>query len=175
MPSKIRQLVVRTREHQSIRGQINFANLSIRCAFGRCGLVVRKKEGDGGTPVGSFPMLYGLYRQDRGLRPHSAVPFRPLVPTDGWCDEPKDRNYNRPVRHPYPASAERLWREDNLYDICVVLGHNHRPRVKGRGSAIFFHLASSDYNPTEGCIAVSRGDMLRLLAMVKPGDLITIG
>lgn len=89
--------------------------------------------------------------------------MRPLRPQDGWCDAVGDRNYNRPVRHPYPASAERLWREDGLYDVIVVLDHNARPRVQGAGSAIFMHLARPQYTPTEGCIALARRDMLRLL------------
>jgi len=88
---------------------------------------------------------------------------RPIAPDDGWCDAPGDRNYNRPVRHPYPASAERLWREDGLYDIVVVLSHNVRPRVRGAGSAVFMHLARPGYRPTEGCIALKREHLLRLL------------
>jgi L,D-peptidoglycan transpeptidase YkuD (ErfK/YbiS/YcfS/YnhG family) len=83
---------------------------------------------------------------------------------DGWCDHPFDRNYNRPVRHPYPASAEALWRVDDLYDVVGVLGHNHRPRVHGAGSAVFLHLACADFAPTAGCVALRRRDILRLLA-----------
>jgi L,D-peptidoglycan transpeptidase YkuD (ErfK/YbiS/YcfS/YnhG family) len=82
---------------------------------------------------------------------------------DGWCDASADRNYNRPVRLPYPASAERLWREDGLYDLVVVLDYNDRPRSRGRGSAIFMHVARPGYAPTEGCIALARGHLLRLL------------
>jgi L,D-peptidoglycan transpeptidase YkuD (ErfK/YbiS/YcfS/YnhG family) len=82
---------------------------------------------------------------------------------EGWCDAPADRNYNRPVRHPYPAGAERLWRTDALYDIVVVLDYNDRPRVRGRGSAIFMHVAKPGYAPTEGCIALARAHLLRLL------------
>jgi L,D-peptidoglycan transpeptidase YkuD (ErfK/YbiS/YcfS/YnhG family) len=88
---------------------------------------------------------------------------RPITRSDGWCDDPTDRNYNRAVRHPYPASAERLWREDDLYDVVVVLGHNARPRVRGGGSAIFMHLARPGYTPTEGCIALRRAHLLLLL------------
>ena len=89
--------------------------------------------------------------------------MRAIRPRDGWCDAPADRNYNRPVRHPYPASAERLWRADGLYDVVVVLGYNDRPRVRGRGSAIFMHVARPGYAPTEGCIALARPHLLRVL------------
>jgi len=91
------------------------------------------------------------------------LPTRPLRLEDGWCDAPHDRNYNRLVRHPYPASAERLWRADGLYDVLVVLDYNASPRVRGKGSAIFMHVARSGYAPTEGCIALTRGHLVRLL------------
>jgi len=94
---------------------------------------------------------------------------RALRPDDGWCDAPDDRNYNRLVRHPYPARAEQLWREDGLYDIIVVLDHNRRPRVRGAGSAVFLHCAAEGYTPTAGCIAVRRADLVRLLARVGQG------
>jgi L,D-peptidoglycan transpeptidase YkuD (ErfK/YbiS/YcfS/YnhG family) len=92
------------------------------------------------------------------------LPVRAIGRGDGWCDASADRNYNRLVRHPYPASAEQLWREDGLYDIVIVLGYNERPRVRGRGSAIFMHVASLGYTPTAGCIALTRGHLLRLLS-----------
>lgn len=124
---------------------------------------MRKREGDGATPFGSWRMLRVLYRADRIRRPQTGLPVRPMRLDDGWCDEPGDRNYNRPVRHPYPASAERLWREDNLYDIVVVLDHNQVPRVRGGGSAIFMHVAGPAFAPTAGCIALRRGDLVRVL------------
>jgi L,D-peptidoglycan transpeptidase YkuD (ErfK/YbiS/YcfS/YnhG family) len=110
-----------------------------------------------------------LYRADRVRRPQTRLPLRPIRPEDGWCDDPADRNYNRPVRHPYPASAERLWRADHLYDVVVVLTHNARPRVRGGGSAVFMHLARPEYTPTEGCIALRRAHLLQLLRRLGPG------
>ncbi|HEX7760428.1 MAG TPA: L,D-transpeptidase family protein, partial [Caulobacteraceae bacterium] len=98
----------------------------------------------------------------------------PIAPSDGWCDAPADPAYNRPVTLPYPASAEHLWREDHVYDLIVVLGHNDDPPVAGMGSAIFLHLARPDYAPTEGCVALSRPDLERVLAMARPGDALTI-
>jgi L,D-peptidoglycan transpeptidase YkuD (ErfK/YbiS/YcfS/YnhG family) len=97
-----------------------------------------------------------------------------MRPEDGWCDAPGDRNYNRPVRHPYPASAERLWREDELYDVVVVLGHNQRPRIRAGGSAIFMHVARPGYLPTEGCIALARRHLLIVLERLKPGSAVRV-
>jgi len=110
-----------------------------------------------------------LYRADRLGRPRTLLPSVPIRADAGWCDAPSDRNYNRPIRHPYPASAEHLWRPDGLYDVLVVLGYNDRPRVLGLGSAIFLHVAGSAGAPTEGCIAVARTHILRLLSRLAPG------
>lgn len=138
--------------------------LRLRCAIGRCGIVASKREGDGGTPAGVWRLVEVLWRADRGRRPICALPARRIRSDDGWCDAPADRNYNRPVRHPYAARAERLSRDDQLYDIVVVLDHNRRPRVRGRGSAIFMHVARDDYAATEGCIALRERDLRLLLA-----------
>jgi L,D-peptidoglycan transpeptidase YkuD (ErfK/YbiS/YcfS/YnhG family) len=107
-------------------------------------------------------------------RPRSALAIAPLSPGLGWCDAPEDANYNRCVRLPYPASHERLWRDDGLYDIVIVLGFNDWPRARGRGSAIFMHLARPGYTPTAGCVALARPDMLKLTAALRPGDEIVI-
>jgi L,D-peptidoglycan transpeptidase YkuD (ErfK/YbiS/YcfS/YnhG family) len=116
-----------------------------------------------------------LYRSDRVRRPLTALPVRAIDKRDGWCDAAGDRNYNRPVRHPYAASAERLWRRDGLYDIIVVLAYNSRPRIKGRGSAIFLHVARPGYAPTEGCVALARPHLLRLIERAGPGAGVVVG
>jgi L,D-peptidoglycan transpeptidase YkuD (ErfK/YbiS/YcfS/YnhG family) len=110
-----------------------------------------------------------LYRADRVRRPATGLPVRPIAEGDGWCDAPADRNYNRPVQHPYPASAERLWRADHLYDLIVVLSHNGSPRMRGGGSAIFMHIARPGYAPTEGCIALRHEHLLRLVQRLGVG------
>jgi L,D-peptidoglycan transpeptidase YkuD (ErfK/YbiS/YcfS/YnhG family) len=138
------------------------------CALGRAGITGDKREGDHATPRGLLVMREAFYRADRLARPLIRLPIRPLEPHDGWCDDPLDRCYNRPVRHPYPASAERLWREDHLYDLIVVLGHNDQPPVPGRGSAIFLHVARPDFGPTEGCVALQLEDLLALLQSPEP-------
>jgi L,D-peptidoglycan transpeptidase YkuD (ErfK/YbiS/YcfS/YnhG family) len=102
------------------------------------------------------------------------LPVQAITPEDGWCDAPADPNYNRPVSHPYPASAERMWREDEIYDLVAVLGHNDDPVVPDLGSAIFLHLARPDYAPTEGCVALARPHLEALLAQARPGDAVEI-
>jgi L,D-peptidoglycan transpeptidase YkuD (ErfK/YbiS/YcfS/YnhG family) len=146
------------------QGWLAFGALRWRCALGRSGTRAGKREGDGATPSGSFGSLRVFYRADRIVRPRTMLPLTALRAGDGWCDAKGDRNYNRFVRHPYPVSAEHLWREDGLYDIIVVLDYNVRPRVQGRGSAVFLHCARAGYAPTEGCVAVRRGDLGRLLS-----------
>jgi len=136
----------------------------MRCALGRAGIVRDKREGDGGTPAGAFLMRRALYRADREASPRTRLPMTAIGPADGWCDAPDDAAYNRPVTLPYSARAESLWRADHLYDLVIVLGHNDDPVLPGRGSAIFLHLARADFSPTEGCVALAREDMLRVLA-----------
>lgn len=140
--------------------------MRVRRAVGRGGLVVDKREGDGGTPIGVWPLREVFYRPDRLAMPMTRLPVRPLAPSDGWCDAPGDVRYNRPVRLPYPASAEQLWRADHLYDLIVVVGYNDAPVVPGKGSAIFLHLARSDFAPTAGCVAFARGHLLSILRAV---------
>jgi L,D-peptidoglycan transpeptidase YkuD (ErfK/YbiS/YcfS/YnhG family) len=134
-----------------------------------------KKEGDGATPLGVWPIVQAFYRPDRLRRPTTPLPIQALRPDFGWCDAARDRNYNRKVTLPYPASAETLWREDRLYDLLAVLDYNIAPRVRGRGSAIFLHAARPGYAPTEGCIALKLEHLLRLLAALKPGAVIAAG
>ena len=159
---------------QSTRGWASIGGLRLPCALGRSGRRATKREGDGATPVGAFKVRRAFYRPDRLLRPLTRVPLTPLAPDDGWCDAAGDRNYNRKVKHPYPASAERMWREDHLYDVVVVLDHNERPRVQGGGSAVFIHCARPGFSPTAGCIAFQRPDLLRLLRRLEPGTVVRI-
>lgn len=157
-------------------GWLDIGGVKARCALGPAGVVAAadKREGDGASPAGVWPIRRLLYRPDRGPPPQTALAAQPIDPQDGWCDAPEDPRYNRPVRLPYPASAERMWREDHLYDLVVILGHNDDPPVAGLGSAIFLHLAKPDYAPTHGCVAVARTDLERLLRAARPGDAVEI-
>lgn len=156
------------------RYRLTVADLSMRCAIGRGGMIRAKREGDGGTPVGVWPLRRVFFRPDRLPRPETRLTIQELSPADGWCDAPADKNYNRMVKLPYPASAEDMWREDEIYDIVVELGYNDDPIVPGKGSAIFLHLARPRYTPTAGCVAVALEDMRALLALVEPGARIQI-
>ena len=151
-------------------GTVRWGDTIQRCALGRTGILADKWEGDGGTPVGSFALRQVYYRPDRENCPITALPVSAITPQMGWCDEPTHADYNRLVDLPHPASCETLWREDGIYDLLVVLGHNDQPVVPHRGSAIFLHLIRPDYSPTQGCVALDRNDLLSLLAQAKPGD-----
>jgi L,D-peptidoglycan transpeptidase YkuD (ErfK/YbiS/YcfS/YnhG family) len=157
-------------------GRFELGGSSVRCALGREGVIeaVAKREGDGKTPLGVWPIRRLLYRPDKGGAPKTALSTGVIQPNDGWCDAPGDPAYNRPVILPYPASAEAMWRDDDLYDLLVVLGHNDDPPKSGMGSAIFLHLAKPAYAPTEGCIALDRPDMERFLALARPGDAVSV-
>lgn len=145
-------------------GRFVFQGRTYRCALGRGGVRADKQEGDGATPIATLPLRRLYFRADRVKIPACAVPREPLAPDDGWCDDPTHRSYNQPVRLPFTASHEALWRQDHVYDIIGVLGWNDRPVEKHRGSAIFLHLARPDYSPTEGCVALALPDLLAVLA-----------
>lgn len=138
--------------------------LRLRAAHGRSGITALKREGDGATPAGLLRLMRVLYRADRMKPPACAVPVEPISPHDGWCDDMNDTAYNKPVRLPFAPSHESLWREDHVYDVIGVLDWNFAPIVPGKGSAIFFHVATPDYAPTAGCVALSLPDVLAALA-----------
>lgn len=146
-----------------------------RCAIGPAGIGVKRAEGDGVTPQGAFPLRAVFYRADRVEKPRTGLALHVIAPDDGWCDTPGDAHYNRLVKLPYGAGAERMWRDDHLYDLVAVIGFNDDPVVAGKGSAIFLHLAKADYAPTAGCVALAKGDLLAALEQLRPQDRIKIG
>ncbi|WP_454817682.1 L,D-transpeptidase family protein [Labrys neptuniae] len=150
--------------------QAVYADQVWRAAVGRSGIHREKTEGDGVSPVGCWPIRRVLYRADKfPAAPVSVFETTAIDPQDGWCDAPDHPDYNRPVRLPFDASHEEMWRRDDLYDIVVVLGQNDAPVVPGEGSAIFLHIASEGYGPTAGCASMRREDLLAFLAMARPG------
>jgi L,D-peptidoglycan transpeptidase YkuD (ErfK/YbiS/YcfS/YnhG family) len=165
---------VLVRSAAAVRARLNIGGIVVPCALGRGGSRARKREGDGATPIGRWRVAEVFYRRDRLRRPRTRLPVKALRPCDGWCDAVGDRNYNRPIRHPYAASAEKLWRSDNLYDLILTLDHNVRPRVQGHGSAIFLHVAGAGYPTTAGCIAVERLHLLRVLARIDRGSAVCV-
>jgi L,D-peptidoglycan transpeptidase YkuD (ErfK/YbiS/YcfS/YnhG family) len=157
------------------RGLLVVGGLSVPCALGRSGIRHDKREGDGATPIGNWRLVSALYRADRMPRPTTRLPLRAIRRDDGWCDDPSDRRYNRQVRLPYAGRQERLWREDHLYDVVLVLDYNLAPALPGRGSAIFLHIATPDFRPTEGCVAIALDAMRKLLRQVAPDSILQIG
>lgn len=151
------------------KGIIRVGGLTLPCALGKGGISANKREGDGTTPLAIMHPLAVYFRRDRhipGLS-GSRLPKIAIRPDDGWCDAPDDRRYNRPVRIPYPASHEKMLRDDRLYNICIVLDWNIRPAIRNRGSAIFMHIARPGMKPTEGCVALQPRDMSRLLPLLS--------
>jgi L,D-peptidoglycan transpeptidase YkuD (ErfK/YbiS/YcfS/YnhG family) len=159
-------VVIRHAAFNAHRAVAQVGHLSLNCSIGPAGIRTLKREGDGATPAGVWPLRHVLYRPDRMLRPRTALPVHAISPDDGWCDDPRSAQYNKPVRLPCRFSHERLWRDDHLYDLILVMGHNDDPPVRGRGSAVFIHLRAADGGPTQGCIAFAKRDLLYLLSLV---------
>ena len=156
-------------------GHLGIDGRTVPCTLGPGGIVADKREGDASTPRGNWEMRCLLYRGDRMRRPRTGLDVHAIHPNDGWCDDPADRMYNRPVQLPYAASAESLYRDDRLYDLLVVLGHNDAPVAPGRGSCIFFHVMSPQRGPTAGCVAVEPHHMLDILKHCGPDTRMVIG
>ncbi|MBX3579127.1 MAG: L,D-transpeptidase [Rhizobiaceae bacterium] len=161
----LRILTVRARPGHPSQGQLIAGGTVFPCAIGRGGMSAGKREGDGATPIGSMRILSGYFRRGR-FAAATRLPMRAIRADLGWCEVPADRNYNRPVRMPYAASHETMLRADRLYDACLVLDWNIKPRRMNRGSAIFFHLARPGFTPTQGCVAVTARTMARLLPSI---------
>jgi L,D-peptidoglycan transpeptidase YkuD (ErfK/YbiS/YcfS/YnhG family) len=164
----LRRLAVRRKPAQSSRGVLAAGPLALPVALGRTGIKANKREGDGATPRGAFRLKRLWWRADRHPRPATLLPVRRITPDDGWCEDPTDRRYNRLVKVPLRSPADRLARQDDLYDFIVEIDHNVRPRVAGRGSAVFIHVARPGLAPTAGCVALSMNSLRRLLARVGP-------
>jgi L,D-peptidoglycan transpeptidase YkuD (ErfK/YbiS/YcfS/YnhG family) len=166
---------IRAAAGNPLRGWLVAEHLLIPVALGRGGIKANKFEGDGATPRGTFHPLQLWWRADRHPRPQTVLPVRAITPDDGWCEDPANRHYNRPVRLENDTAADRLQRNDHLYDYVIEIDHNNRPRISGRGSAVFLHLARPGYAPTAGCVAMTQPAMLRLLARIGPRTKIVIG
>jgi L,D-peptidoglycan transpeptidase YkuD (ErfK/YbiS/YcfS/YnhG family) len=157
------------------RGWLTAGQLTIPVALGRGGILANKREGDGGTPRGSFRPRQLWWRGDRHSRPHTFLPARIITDADAWCEDPGDRHYNRWIRRGEGEGGDRLKRADQLYDFIIEIDHNTRPRISGRGSAVFLHLARDNFGPTAGCVSMTKAAMLQLLRRLGPRTKIIIG
>ena len=149
--------------------------LVLPVALGRGGIRANKREGDGGTPRGTFRLRRLWWRADRSTRPMTQLPVRRIRGDDGWCENPGDRHYNQPIRLMPDDPGDRLKRADHLYDLIIELDHNTRPRVAGRGSPVFMHLARPGFAATAGCVALTGPALRRLIARIGPRTRIAIG
>lgn len=165
---------VRTRPGRRTQGVMRVGAWSLPVALGRGGVRANKREGDGGTPRGNFHPVRLWWRADRHARPAALLPVRRIGRSDAWCEDPADRRYNRPFRRSAAEPGDRLWRDDGLYDLFVEIDHNARPRVAGRGSAVFIHAARPGLAPTAGCIALKWDDLRRLVRLMTPKTRIII-
>jgi L,D-peptidoglycan transpeptidase YkuD (ErfK/YbiS/YcfS/YnhG family) len=165
---------VRAKAGQRTRGWLVAGPLALPVALGRSGIKANKREGDGGTPRGTFVLRRLWWRADRAPRPCTRLPVRRIGRHDGWCEDPRDRRYNRPVQVPEQSTADRLWRADRLYDLIIEISHNTRPRIAGRGSAVFIHVARQEFGPTAGCVALDAKALRRLIERLGPGTRLEI-
>jgi L,D-peptidoglycan transpeptidase YkuD (ErfK/YbiS/YcfS/YnhG family) len=157
------------------QGRLRAGGAVIPVALGRGGIKADKREGDGATPRGSFRLVRLWWRGDRRPRPRTFLPICRIADDDAWCEDPASRRYNRPVKLRGGAAGDRLWRDDHLYDFVIELDHNTRPRIAGRGSAVFIHVARAGLAPTAGCVALPATQLSRLLARIGPRTRIVIG
>jgi L,D-peptidoglycan transpeptidase YkuD (ErfK/YbiS/YcfS/YnhG family) len=167
-------LDVRTRPGNRRQGWLLAGSQPIKVALGSGGIKAGKREGDGATPAGCYRLVRLWWRADRIPRPRTMLPARPITAGDGWCEDPSDRRYNRPIRLSSCQPGDRLARMDALYDLVIEIDHNQRPRIAGRGSAVFIHVARADMTPTAGCVSMPAGTLMRLLARLGPKTTITI-
>lgn len=163
---------VRTRpaldDRQRTRGVLLAGGRAIPVALGRAGIRADKREGDGATPAGHFRPVQLWWRADRMPHPLTPLPVRRIARDVAWSEDPRDRRYNRPFRRTGNEPGDRLWRDDHLYDLIIEIDHNVRPRMAGRGSAVFLHLMRPDSGPTAGCVAIGMRDLKRLLVRLGP-------
>ncbi|MGD0847381.1 L,D-transpeptidase family protein [Bradyrhizobium sp.] len=157
------------------RGWLMASGQPVPVALGRGGIIANKREGDGGTPRGTFRPRQLWWRADRHPRPRTFLPSRAIRPEDAWCEDPYSRHYNQPLRLDRDHGGDRLTRDDHLYDFIVEIDHNTSPRIAGLGSAVFLHLARENFGPTAGCVSMTKSAMLQLLRRLGPQTRIVIG
>jgi len=157
------------------RGWLMASGQPVPVALGRGGIIANKREGDGGTPRGTFRPRQLWWRADRHPRPRTFLPSRAIRPEDAWCEDPHSRHYNQPLRLDRDHGGDRLTRDDHLYDFIVEIDHNTSPRIAGLGSAVFLHLARENFGPTAGCVSMTKSAMLQLLKRLGPQTRIVIG
>jgi L,D-peptidoglycan transpeptidase YkuD (ErfK/YbiS/YcfS/YnhG family) len=167
-------IIVQTSSFTATTGVLIAGGKRFDCTLGRAGVTIDKREGDGKTPVGTYPLRYLLYRADRLEKPETSLPCEILAADTGWCEDPSHADYNKQVKLPHSSVVDRMTRDDHLYDLTVVIGYNDEPVAAGRGSAIFMHLAREDRSPTAGCVGLKKDDLIEVLKLCDSSSFITI-
>ena len=157
------------------KNYLTFRDYQFQCSIGKSGFSKNKKEGDGFTPVGTFYIERIYYRADKISNLDTKINKVKIHERDGWCDDPRQKEYNQLIEFPFNFSAEKLYREDSLYNVVCVLNYNTNPITPGLGSAIFIHVAKDGYKPTEGCVALKQKDLIFLLNRIDNKTKIILG
>ena len=155
-------------------GYLKYKNLKFRCALGKAGVKKKIMEGDSITPKGIFKIIKIYYRSDKIKTIETLIKKKKIKKNMGWCDDPKSRSYNQQIKLPTKYSHEKLYRNDNLYDLIAVLNYNINPIIKNKGSAIFLHIAKNSYQKTKGCIALKREHLIEIISQIKKNTKIKI-
>ena len=146
---------------------LTYNKYKVKCAIGKRGIGLKRKEGDLITPKGEYKIKFILYRKDR-LKIKTNLKKIVIKRNMGWCDDPKSDKYNQLIKLPFKYNHEKLFRKENIYDIILVLNYNMRPVKKNKGSAIFIHIAKKDYKKTEGCVAIKKIHLLNIIKNILP-------
>ena len=149
------------------KNYLTYNKLKVKCAIGKKGIGHKKKEGDLVTPRGKFRIKYILYREDR-VKISTKLKKKVIKKNLGWCNDPKSKQYNKLVKLPFIFKHEKLYKKENTYDIILVLNFNMDPVKKNKGSAIFIHIAKKNFKKTEGCIAIKKGDLIKIVNEINP-------
>ena len=155
-------------------GYLKYKNLKFQCALGKAGIKNKKMEGDNITPKGIFEIIKMYYRADKIKDIRTSIKKIKIKKNMGWCDDPNSRFYNKQIKLPTKFSHEKLYRNDNLYDLILVLNYNTNPIIKNKGSAIFLHIAKNSYKKTKGCIALKKKHLIKIISKIKKNTKIKI-
>ena len=153
---------------------LTYNNYKAKCAIGKRGIGFKRKEGDFITPKGKYKVKYILYRKDRIKKIQSKIKKIIIKKNMGWCNDTESTKYNKLIKLPSSNSHEKLYKKERIYDLVLVLNYNMNPIVKGKGSAIFIHVAKKNYKKTEGCVALKKIHLLKIVEGLKKNTLVKI-
>jgi L,D-peptidoglycan transpeptidase YkuD (ErfK/YbiS/YcfS/YnhG family) len=148
-------------------GYLKYKDIKFKCALGKSGIRKKRTEGDNITPKGTFKIIKIYYRKDKITKINSAFKLIEIKKNMGWCDDPESKKYNQLIKLPSKYRHEKLFRNDRIYDLIIVLNYNMSPVIKNKGSAIFIHIAKNNYNKTKGCIALKKKDLIEIVSKIK--------